>query len=104
MLEDAFVTRDRGALTALFEEAAVLAAEEWHQPARGKEEICRTASSMWQDGRTYLAEPRRILQAGETALVVADRSVNVVRRGSDGAWRYTISLLSLVDERAKEEQ
>ena len=32
--------------------------------------------------------------ARNTALVVAERSINVVRRGDDGIWRYAISLLS----------
>ncbi len=104
LFEDAFVIRDREALTQLFEEGAVIAAADGRRGARGGEEIARFATAMWRRDRTYLAEPRRILQARDTALVVADRGINVVRRGSDGAWRYAISLLSLDPTTTKEAQ
>ena len=103
MLEDAFVTRDRDALAELFAEEAVLVAGDGRREARGGEEIARFAEAMWQADRTYVAEPQRVLQARDTALVVADRSINVVRRGADGTWRYAISLLSLENDE-KEEQ
>ncbi len=103
LLEDAFVTRDRQALAELFEDTAVLVAGDGRQEARGGDEIARFAKAMWHADRTYLAEPRRVLQARDTALVVAERSINVARRGSDGAWRYAISLLSLEHDQ-KEEQ
>jgi hypothetical protein len=51
--------------------------------ARG-EEIARFAEALWDRDFTYLADPRRVLQARDTALVVAERGVNVVRRGRDG--------------------
>ena len=95
--------RDRDALAELFEEEAVLVAGEGRQQARGGEEIARFAKTMWQADRTYVAEPRRVVQARNTALVVAERSINVARRGSDGAWRFAISLLSL-ENNPKEEQ
>ena len=94
LLEDAFVTRDAEALSGMFAEGAVLAIGERPDAARGTEEISRFAAALWDD-RTYVAEPRRVVQARDTALVLADRAINVVRRGSDGAWRYTIALLSL---------
>ncbi len=103
MFEDAFVTRDREAVAELFEDAAVLDAGEGRQQARGGDEIARFAKAMWQADRTYVAEPRRVLQARETALVVADRSINVARRGSDGAWRYVISLVSLEHDQQEEQ-
>ena len=103
LLEDAFVTRDRDALCDLFEDGALLAADD-KRHARGLGEIARVAASMWEDGRTYIAEPRRVLQARDTALVVADRGLNVVRRGSDGGWRYAISVLCLEDSTTEEEQ
>jgi hypothetical protein len=40
---------------------------------------------MWECEYTYLAEPRRVLQARNTALVVAERGINVARRGTDGS-------------------
>lgn len=102
LLEDAFVTRDREALTDLFDDGAVLATRD-EPHARGADEIARAATSMWEDGRTYVADPRRVLQARDTALVVAQRGVNVVRRGTDGCWRYAIALLSLDGPTTKEE-
>lgn len=97
MFEDAFVTRDRAALAQLFEDGAVLVGENASGEARGGEEIAQFAMAMWDDDRTYIADPERILQTRDTALVVAERGINVVRRGGDGAWRYAISLLSLDD-------
>ncbi|MEX2210538.1 MAG: nuclear transport factor 2 family protein [Gaiellaceae bacterium] len=104
LFEDAFVTRDSDALAQLFEDGAVLIAGDQPHEARGGEEIVRFATAMWERERTYIADPGRILQARDTALVVADRGINVARRGSDGAWRYAIALLSLENASTKEEQ
>jgi hypothetical protein len=103
LFEDAFVIRDREGLAALFEDGAVLAAGEGLREARGGEEIEHLAAAMWERDRTYLAEPRRVLQARDTALVIGVRSINVIRRGRDGAWRYAIALLSLEQPTTKEE-
>ncbi len=102
LFEDALVLRDGGALADLFEEGAVLVAGD-EQPARGGEEIARWATALWAGDRTYVADPRRVVQARELALVVEEQAINVVRRGSDGAWRYAIVLLSVDDgtERGK---
>ncbi len=102
LLEDACVIRDRGALTELFEDGAVLVAGDTLH-ARGVDEIAQVATAIWDEGRTYVAELRQVLQARDTALVVAARGLSVVSRGTDGTWRYTISLLTF-DENAKEEQ
>ena len=104
LFEDAFVTRDAEALSGMFAEGAVLAAGEGPDAARGSEEIGRLATALWDADRTYVAEPRRVVQARDTALVLADGAINVVRRGSDGAWRYTIALLSLDPTPTKEER
>jgi hypothetical protein len=48
---------------------------------------------MGDRGYRYLTDPRRVLQAGDTALV-AGRALNVMRRGEDSRWRYAISLLN----------
>jgi ketosteroid isomerase-like protein len=95
LFEDAFVTRDAEALSGMFAEGAVLVVGEGPDAARGADEIVRLATALWDGDRTYLAAPRRVVQARDTALVLADGAVNVVRRGGDGAWRYTIALLSL---------
>ena len=42
-----------------------------------------------------LADPRRVLQARDTSLVLAGHAINMARRGDDGFWRYAISLLDL---------
>jgi ketosteroid isomerase-like protein len=94
LFEDALVIRDREALAQLFEDGAVLVAAHGLHEARGRQEIARLAVTMWDRDHTYVADPRRVLQARDTALVVAEQGINVVRRGSDGAWRYTIALLS----------
>jgi hypothetical protein len=92
LLEDAFVTRDRAALTHLFENGAVLVGGNVRE-ARGEEEIAQFAAALWDRDRTYVADPGRVLQACDIALVVADGGINVARRGSDRAWRYAIALL-----------
>ena len=91
LFEDAFVTTDREALAELFEEEAVLGASRGE--ARGGEQISRLAAAMWERDYSYVADPLRIVQARDTALVVARQGINVVRRRRDGAWLYTISLL-----------
>lgn len=94
LFEDAFVTTDREALAELFEEEAVLGAP--HREARGGEQIGRLAAAMWERNYSYVADPLRVVQARDTALVVARQGINVVRRRRrDGAWLYTISLLDI---------
>ncbi len=104
LFEDAFVVRDSGALAGLFEDGAVLVAGGGPEQARGGEEIARFATALWERDRTYLADPRRVLQARDTALVVAERGINVLRRGRDGTWRYAIALLDIDDTTPKEQQ
>ena len=96
LLEDALVVRDGEALVGLFEEGAVFVAGDG-SAARGGEEIARWATALWAGDRTYVADPRRVVQARDLALVVAEQAINVVRRGRDGAWRYAIVLLSVDD-------
>jgi len=93
LFEDAFVVRDRMALVALFEDAAVLGAGRLE--AQGGEAIASLAGELWERELTYLADPHRVVQAGSSALVLAAHGINVVHRGGDGTWRYLISLLTL---------
>ena len=118
-LEDAFIVRDPSGLAALFDEHAVLSLGDADVEMRRSEQIAMFAAAQWAADRRYLAEVRRVVQAGDTAAVVVDwsltgrgsadgrgergRGVDVLRRGSDGAWRYLISLLH-VCERSKGEQ
>jgi ketosteroid isomerase-like protein len=101
LFEDAFVIRDQDALAQLFEDDAVLVAGDGHGEARGIEEIARRTAALWERERTYLADPRWVLQARDTALVLADRGIAVMRRGSDRTWRYAIALQSL-DQKGQE--
>jgi hypothetical protein len=93
LLEDAFLLGDTGALAALFDNRALLVADDGSGQARGMAEIVRMMGAMCGRGYAYLASPVRVLQAGDTALVLAERAVNVMRRGEDRGWRYAISLL-----------
>jgi hypothetical protein len=55
-------------------------------------------------GLTYVAAEPRVLQAGDTALVLTPEGIGVARRHDDRAWRYAIALLSFDHTTAKEEQ
>src|SRR5918998_4125555 len=90
LFEDAFVVRDRWALAQLFDHGGVLGAAPGE--ARGSEQISRLAAAMWDRDLSYLADPQRVVQARDTALVVSRQGINVVRRHDDGNWLYAISL------------
>lgn len=94
LFEDASVLGDQVALAELFGDGAVLVAPDEPAEARGGEQIARLASAIWERNQPYIAAPRRLLQAREITLIVADNAINVARRGSDGNWRYAIALLS----------
>jgi quercetin dioxygenase-like cupin family protein/ketosteroid isomerase-like protein len=94
LLEDAFVLRDDDAFGVLFDAAAVLV-ETGGTQARGGAAIARALADLRTRDRTYVACPRRVLRAGDMALVVSDRAVHVARRGGDGSWRAAISLVTL---------
>ncbi len=100
LLEDAFVMRDTTALSAMFADGAVFALR--GADARGAAEIGRLASALWDADRTYVAAPRRVVQARDIALVLADCAVNVARRERNGDWAYAIALLSFDATTAKE--
>lgn len=95
LLEDAFVLHDHQALAQLFHPGAILVAGGGLPEARGRRQIARVAAQLRDSQRLYLADPRRVLQVHDTALVLAGRAINVIRRGDDGSWRYAISLLDL---------
>jgi hypothetical protein len=102
LFEDAFVLRDREGLASLFEARAVLVEGSANGEVRGSAEIARSAADLWSRGFVYVADPRRVVQARDLALVLARQGTSVVRRGADGAWRYAISLLA-IDQPTKEE-
>ena len=90
MFEDAFVVGDPDAVARLFEDGGVLATA---SETRSGAAIGPFAAALWAREVGFLANPRRVLQAHDTALVVSERSVSVLRRAGDGVWRYAISLL-----------
>jgi hypothetical protein len=91
LLEDAFVVRDAQATASLFAADAVLAARLDGREARGPA-IGHLLGDVQQSGLVYVAEPRRILRAADTALIVAERAISVARRAGT-RWRYAIALL-----------
>jgi hypothetical protein len=85
------VLPDPQALAELFQPGAMVVGGGLPE-ARGQQQIARTAAELWDLDRSYLANPRRVLQARDTALVLAGHALNVARRGNDGFWRYAISV------------
>ena len=101
LFEDALLVRDHQVLTALFEPGATLVMGD-DQPVRGGEAIAR-AALVTRDGiGPYIADPRRVLLARNSALVVTDRGINVMHRGDDGAWRYAIVLHAVEESNGRE--
>jgi hypothetical protein len=97
LFEDAFVMRDCAVLTELFEERAVLVAGDG-RVVRGSGAIAGLVAAMWERDRTYVADPRRVVQARDLALILGERAINVARRGGDGSWRYAIAFLCAGDQ------
>jgi hypothetical protein len=89
LFEDTLILSDHQALARLFEDGAVLIVDD-ERSAHGPEDIARLALVIWDGDHTYVANPLRVIQARDIALVVSARDFNVMRRGSDGIWRYTI--------------
>jgi hypothetical protein len=104
LLEDALVVRDPAALSALFDDGAVLLRSGAPGEARGGRQIVRFAGELLARDLTYLAEPRRVVQARDTALVVAEHGVSVARRSPGGTWRYAISLLAFDAHTSQQER
>jgi hypothetical protein len=95
LLEDAFLLCDAGAVARLFEDGGVLVIGEGTRQVRGREAIQRAASLPCHHGRDYVADPRRIFQTRDTALLIGEGAINVARRGHDGSWRFAVSVLRI---------
>jgi hypothetical protein len=89
LLEDALVMAGGASFAELFQAEAVLALRGGE--ARG-ERIVDLIAELGAREPAYVADPRRVLQAGDTALLVADRAITVMRRADDRRWRYAIAL------------
>ena len=93
LLEDALLLQDARAIALLFEDGSVLVTSQGSPPVRGPEEILRAGSLPWQHQGGYLADPRWIVRARDTALILGGGVINVARRGRDRSWRYAILVL-----------
>jgi ketosteroid isomerase-like protein len=96
LFEDTLILRDHQALARLFEDGAVLVVDD-ERSAYGAEDIARLALATWEGDHTYVANPLRVIQVRDIALVVSAWDINVMRRDSDGIWRYTIVRQSVDD-------
>lgn len=94
LFEDAFLLRDLEAVLNLFDDAAVFVAARGSKEARGRAPIARAARHLWYSDSIYAAGSKRVLQARDTALLLADSSTSVMRRDANGAWRFVISLMT----------
>ena len=101
LFEDALLLRDHQVLTALFEPGATLVMG-GDQPVRDGEAIARAALATRDGIGHYVADPRRILLARTSALVVTDGGINVMHCGADGAWRYAIVLHAVEESNGRE--
>ena len=88
LLEDGLLLRNPKSLMALFEAGAVLAIGE-ERTARG-EDIARLALATWDGDQTYVADPKRLIQVRDIALIISARGINIVRRDNNGRWQYVI--------------
>ena len=61
--------------------------------AHGRGEIAAAVTALWADDGSYLAGPRQVVLAGDTALVIGQDAVHVLHRGRERAWRYAIAVL-----------
>jgi hypothetical protein len=96
LFEDTLVLRDEQELAGLFEDGALLFADDGRL-AYGVEESTRLALATWKGEQSYVADPKQIMLARNIALIVAERGVNVARRCSNGIWRYAIIHLPFDD-------
>ena len=101
LFEDALVQADSVMLAALFEPGATLVIDK-EPPVRSREAITSMALGTWGGEHPYIADPQRVLVARNTALIIAEQSINVVHRDRDGAWRYAIVLQRLEDDTERE--
>lgn len=101
LFEDVSILRDLPALTNLFCHDAVFGMPGEQGEARGAKAISWRIDRLWRSGLTPVAEVRRVLQAGQIALVVG-HGISVMRRSADGAWRYVICMPQFEERHTKE--
>lgn len=87
MLEDALVLGDGRAAAQLFDDGGVLVLDAVVHQGPNHGDVLAAVN------RGYLAEPRRVIQTHDTALLLGNGVINVARRGGDGTWRYRIAVI-----------
>ncbi|MGH2548710.1 MAG: hypothetical protein ACRDHN_04940 [Thermomicrobiales bacterium] len=87
--EDALVMGDSRILVRLYEERAVLVTDSG-TTAIGVAECAELALASWQRHHPYVADPLSITQARDLALIVSNDCISVVRRNSQGVWKYAV--------------
>lgn len=92
LLEDAFVVRDRSGLRALFEPTAVVA---YGRQCAREGDVAPFLAGLWREGFAYVAKPPVVLQAHDTALIVAGRAISVAHRDRSECWRYAITAIDM---------
>ena len=92
LLEDASVVGDRASFGGLYDEHALLVCP-WGVEARGVDAVARAYNELRLREGAYVACSSRVLRNGNSALVVADGGIHVLRRTGGLIWRVTISLL-----------
>ena len=92
LLEDAVLLGDVGTVAGLFQPGGMLVMGA-APPLRGRGQIRAAAAALCRYRPGYLAEPRRVLQIRDVALLIGRDVVNLARRGDDGTWRYDICVL-----------
>jgi hypothetical protein len=93
LLEDAILLGDADTIACLFEPGGLLILDEATRELRGRGEIRQAGPALRLDRCGYLAAPRQVFQARDTALLLGPGVVNVVRRSKDGTWRYAVCIL-----------
>jgi hypothetical protein len=93
LMEDAFVLGDGEALAKLFEAGGVLVSGRGRCEARGHRAIAKATGLLAERAAGYVAQPRRIYQNRDIALLIGEGVINVARRERDRSWRFIISLL-----------
>jgi hypothetical protein len=102
LLEDTLVLHDTASLAGLFDERAVLSFA-GNRPLRGGVLVAGFTAANFSGENGYLADPRLVVQAGDTALVLTGHGANVLRRGADGTWRYQILHLESTTRQERKE-
>jgi hypothetical protein len=92
LLEDAVLLGDADAIAGLFQPRGMLVMGGAPQ-LRGRGQIRQAAAALCLHRPGYLAEPRRVIQVRDVALLIGRDVVNLARRGNDGTWRYDICVL-----------